>query len=468
MNGLSEQFYFNKCACNEFRAITGRHALGAIKGFDNKNQLLTQLRNEVADCAKVIQPFVHGRCPHNTIVQNTRPGIRQRYINAYLNIVSNRVVLDSRHSRLTSFIKYEKAAIEKTIKPARLIQFRSYEYLYSLKSYVLDHSLTIKENPGLSWNGQSIQNILTKYHNQKGCARVLKESWDEFIDPVAVCMDHSKFDGHYAPELLDIEHSYWKAIFPSKFLSFLLAQQFKNKARTQCGLRYKMFGHRCSGEYTTSEGNSLINYCMIAVYVKASGIIKFRIHVNGDDSVLIIERSDLNKLKSVEFFKNFNMETEVDKIAHRFEEISYCQCSPIRVGGEYVMIKEPWRAMSRSAYCDSKYFKCLEKFLAGSALCDLLSYQGVPVLQSFFTMLLRISNLSKPLGSVDKLPSRLSGNSVIQLRDISEETREDFCVAFDMTPSDQKIHEKYFDGISNQNNHLINAYLQKYKNFSFN
>lgn len=467
MNNLTEQFYYNKCACNEFAAITKRHALGPIKGFNHNNQELKSLRSEVENCSKALSALVKGRCTHQTLVNNTRPALRGRYINAHKNIVNNRIIIDDHYSKLSTFIKYEKAAIEKKEKPARLIQFRSYEYLYSLKSYVLDHTLTIKENPDIAWNGQKISEILTKYHNQVGCADVLRRSWDEFANPVAVCMDHSKFDGHYGPELLEIEHMYWNTLYKSKFLKYLLSKQFNNRGRTQNGLRYKMRGHRCSGEYTTSEGNSLINYAMIVCFVKHCGITKFRIHVNGDDSVLIIDQSELHKLRSVEFFRNFNMETEIDKIAYNFEAISYCQCSPIRINGQYKMTKEPWRAMSRAAYCDSKYFKCLNRFLAGSALCDLLSYQGVPVLQSFFLMLIRLTNLSRPLGSVDKRPSQYSGYDKISIIPVDETTREDFSVAFGMEPSEQINMEKYFDGLYQQTEESVSDYINKYKFFSF-
>lgn len=467
MNNLTPHFYYNKCACNEFAAITKRHALGPINGFDPKNQELKSLRKEVGNCTNALQALIKGRCSHTTLVNNTRPALRGRYINAHRNIVNNRIFLDDHYSKLSTFIKYEKAAIEKLEKPARLIQFRSYEYLYSLKSYVLDHTLTIKDNPDVEWNGQRISEILTKYHNQKGCAEVLLKSWECFANPVAICMDHSKFDGHYAPELLEIEHMYWNSLYNSKFLKFLLNKQFHNKARTQNGLRYKMRGHRCSGEYTTSEGNSLINYAMILCYIKHSNINNFKIHVNGDDSVLIIEQSEMYKLLNVDYFKNFNMETEVDKVAYHFQEISYCQCSPVRINGEYKMTKEPTRAMSRAAYCDSKYFKCMSRFLAGSALCDLLSYQGTPVLQSFFLMLLRLSNLSKPLGSVDKRPSLYSGNCEVNVTQIDETTREDFSIAFGMTPSEQRLLEKYFDGLHQQTEKSVSDYINKYKLFSF-
>lgn len=454
--------YYNKCACNEYDALIRRHLIPPIS--DCVNPAFKLLETKVLSLAQdfIQQCGMLSKCDSTTVFNNTRGSLQKRYRLAYNNIIDKRICYDEASPKLKAFVKFEKWNTDKIEggKPPRIIQSRSYEYLYTLKSYILAYTLKIKTVKP-TYQQQPVETILTKLHDQYGIARVLRENWDCFSKPVAICMDHSKFDGHYSKELLELEHCFWNKLFNSRRLSKILRQQIKQKGRTQCGLEYKALGYRASGEYTTSDGNSLINYAMISVYLEASGITNYKISVNGDDSVTFIEVDDLHKLLPLTYFNNFNMETEMDRIAYDFRDISYCQTQPVRVIRDSVetwyMIKDYQRTVSRMQYAESKYLNCSDRYLAGTALCELACSSGIPIMQSFATRLFHMAN-TNPLASVDRMPAAMSGNTCAILP-IADVTREDFQYITGLDAASQKNIENAISG-------GIKINISKYSNFN--
>jgi hypothetical protein len=409
---------------------------------------------------------------HKTLMDNTRTTMKKRYKRAHFLLRTRVVNVGVKESRCKTFVKYEKIPLGKfeAGKPPRLIQFRDFTYVYSLKRQVLGHSLMIKKDPTIVWfYEQNANTVFTKLYDSYGIARVMRQSWDLFSSPVAVCLDHSKFDGHYCDELITLEHKYWQSLNGSEALKSLLKMQHVNSGVTVGGLKYKVKGTRLSGEYTTSEGNTVMNYLMLITWLKCSGIEHARVHVNGDDSVIIVENSVKHKLLPLDFFRNFNMETEQDRIVYDFRQISYCQTQPIRVTKEgnltWYMVKEPARSLSRMQYADSRYAKIMKRYLTGVGLCELAVSSGVPITQQLSLLLASLSN--KPLGSVDKYPARHSGNES-KVSPITMVTRNDYEYAFGIPVLTQIMLEQEFAGYlrSTQDQKRLNDNLQRYKNFS--
>jgi len=422
--------YYNKCACNEYDSLTRRHLIPHISNC--VNPAFNRLEEIVMNIASMFidQVGYLSKCSSNLVFKHTKGSLQKRYRRAYNNIYNNRIAATSCNANLKAFVKFEKMNLDKIDeqKPPRIIQCRSYEYLYTLKSYILDYSLKLKSVKPVYYNQQSVETIFTKLHNQYGIARVLRENWDCFSNPVALCLDHSKFDGHFSDPLLKLEHKFWNKLYNSRSLKILLEKQINQKGFTQSGLHYKAKGYRASGEYTTSDGNSLINYSMLVAYMEYCGINDFRISVNGDDSVIFIEHSNLHRVKSLDYFKNFNMKTEQDRIAFDFRDISYCQTQPVRVLHQneivWYMIKDYKRTISRMQYAESKYLQCSDRYLSGIALCELACSSGIPIMQSFAVKLYDLANAS-PLASVDRMPAAISGNDC-ETKIIQSITREDF------------------------------------------
>lgn len=467
---IESQFYWNNCACNEFDALTRRHLLGHIPGYTPGNPVMIDLETNLVKMASCMKEFA--AVDHKTLMANTRTTMKKRYKRAYYLLRTRVVNVSEKESRCKTFVKYEKIPIGKFEdgKPPRLIQFRDFTYVYSLKRQVLGHSLQIKKDPTIEWfYNQKANTVFTKLFDSYGIARVMRQSWDNFCSPIAVCLDHSKFDGHYCEELLRLEHKYWKMLNTSEKLDALLKMQYLNKGVTSCGLQYKVKGTRLSGEYTTSEGNTVMNYLMLITWLQHSGIKNARLHVNGDDSVIVMEHSDLDKLKPLSFFRSFNMETECDRVAYDFRQISYCQAQPIRVEKDghlvWYMVKEPQRSLSRIQYADSRYAKIYKRYLTGVGLCELAVSSGVPITQELSLLLSSLSN--KPLASVDKYPAKHSGNNS-KYKPVLDVTRTDYEYAFGINALTQQYLENVFAGVlrSTQDPNTLEHNLQRYEFFS--
>lgn len=467
---MEPQFYWNNCSCNEYDALTRRHLLGHIPGYTPGNPVMKMLETNLIVMSSSMKEFAE--VSHKVLLDNTRSAMKKRYKRAAYLLKDRVVNISEKEARSKTFVKYEKIPLGKyeAGKPPRLIQFRDFTYVYSLKKQVLGHSLQIKKDNTIVWfYEQKANTVFTKLYDSYGIAQVLRDSWDSFSSPVAICLDHSKFDGHYCEELLKNEHSYWLRLNPSEKLRHLLRYQYINKGVTSNGIKYKVKGTRLSGEFTTSEGNTVLNYAMLATWCLSSSIKRARIHANGDDSVVIMEHDELKKLSSLDFFRNFNMETEQDRIAYDFREISFCQAQPLRVlkDGKLVwyMVKEPARSLSRIQYSDSRYAKIATRYLAGVGLCELAVSSGIPISQAMACWLISLNE--KPLASVDKFPARTSGNHS-EPKSIHQQTRVDYEYAFGISTHAQLFLEYVFAGVlrSTQDPTLTHN-LKKYKTFAF-
>lgn len=475
---MDEQIYWNKCECNELDAMTRRHFLQYMTpaGPRPVNHYETLVSNEMRHIAKSVLSF-GGKIDtvtHNTLMQHTRSNIKRRYKMAYYNIRNGRITTGAANPTIKAFVKYEKIPTSKMLanKPPRLIQFRSYEYLYQLKKHILGYDIRLKEHKDeMEFNGQTVGTIYTKMHDNYGIAAALRKNWDHFNDPIAILLDAGKFDGHYKKRNLTREHQFWRMVLtPTRALLNLLKNQIKTKGTSQNGIKFKADTNRGSGEYTTSDGNSVSMYSMLAAWLKDSGLLpnEFRISVNGDDSVVIIDRSNRNKLLPLSWFTNLNMDMESGGIVDNFCEISYCQASPIRVERDgklvWYMVSTPFRFMSRACYAPSEYLRCVDRYLSSVGLCALAQNAGVPIVQEFALAVLAHGNYDRPLGGFDRYPAVRSGNEA-RVKSIHQVTRNDFEAAFGLSPQEQVVWEMGLAG-SVKSNPGFKAHLEKYRNYT--
>lgn len=471
---IQQQVYYNPCSCNELTSLDKRHILDRIAKFQPGNEHYQQLRRNLLDMARMVKTESYtGKVSFSEVMKETRKKQRGRYTRAFENLRDNRILVNSKLAILNSFIKFEKWDSEKVEKgkPARSIQFRSYEYLYLCKAYMLPIVKALKETDVVV-HGQPLRSVFTKNFDNPGIAAVLRESWDSLVDPIAVCLDHSKFDGHYDIDLLKIEHEHYQVFNSCRFFKYLLSLQLHNSGVTANGIRYKCEGIRASGEYTTSEGNGRLNYCMIKTYLDYLGIKDYRIHVNGDDSVVMVEREFAQKVSdNVDYFNNFNMETEIEMVAEHFPQITFCQASPIRVndgngGILWKMVKTPVRAMSRMAFAERRYIGISDRYMAGVGLCELACAMGVPVLQAHCCRVLSWVTHSRPLGSIEKAPAQDALVGELSILPVLDETREDFELAFGISIPEQIEFENLSGAYQNTPEYSsVKLFISKHKKF---
>lgn len=103
----------------------------------------------------------------------------------------------------------------------------------------------------------------------------------------------------------------------------------------------------------TSSGNCFTMVGLVYSYMHNK--CKWRLANNGDDCVLIIERSDLHKIVDlVPWFKNMGYTMESQGVVDIFERISFCQTKPVWTPSGYKMVRNPATAIAKDIHsrCD--------------------------------------------------------------------------------------------------------------------
>jgi len=468
---FTPQTYYNNCACNEMRAIQERHIIPRLVDFDPTNPTLMKHREMLLEFSNVCRGGSEewGRYSFEEVIEKTVLAKKKRYISAFNNIINRNKYFGLEDSRLETFVKFEPFAEQKVEqKPPRLIQFRPFDFTYCMKSFcgVFDK---LKETTTELPNGQQLSQAFTKYLTDDRQVEVITKAWGSYKRPKALLIDMKSFDGHYDLELLKSENGFWKNLFKSRFLSYLLKSTENNRARTHNNIQYKFKGKRCSGEYTTSTGNSITNWFMLHCYMLGSGVLKHHIFVNGDDSIVIFDSSDENKLLHPDFFHCFNMEATLE-IAEELEEIEYCQRKLCKLNYIWRWVRKPERVISRFPYTDSKYKNCASRYLLGKALCELSQNRGVPMLQEYCLSIIRDNLKHKPLGCVDKVPALNATQEKrgIEVERITLEDRLHFERTFNIPVYEQLYFEQCLRVGQSVNDPNLQSFLTKYKFFIYN
>lgn len=468
---FTPQTYYNNCACNELRAIHERHITPRLDTFNPTNPELKIHRELLLEFADVCRNGGDewGRYSFEQVIEKTVQAKKSRYIRAFRNIIDKNKYFSINDSKLEAFVKFEPFAESKVIeKPPRLIQFRPFDFTYCMKSFcgVFDK---LKETTTQLPNGQQLRHAFTKYLTDDQQVSKILEAWRSYINPRALLLDMKCFDGHYDVELLRNENGFWGKLFRSRFLSYLLKSTLNNVCRTVNNILYAFKGKRCSGEYTTSTGNSLTNWFMLYCYMKASGVENFHIFVNGDDSIIIFDESNQCKLIDLSYFSNFNMQAECE-LVEELTQIEYCQRKLCYLQSEWRWVRKPERVISRFPYTDSKYIHCAERYLLGKSLCELSQNRGVPILQEYCLAIIRDNLSKKPLGCVDKVPARNATEEKrpLEVINISIEDRLHFERTFNIPVYEQLYIEECLRVGQNVNDPSLQSFLEKYKFFIYN
>jgi len=279
--------------------------------------------------------------------------------------------------RVRMFLKDDKfeTNLDETGKfsPPRCIQYRNERYSLSLAQYI--KAIEVEMCKYVDDGGR---NVFAKGRNLSERAEDLRAKWDDFVDPVAVCLDHSKFDCHVKVNHLKQEHRFYKSFNKDRKLNWLLKQQLVNKGCTKNGLTYVTKGTRMSGDQNTSCGNSAINYGMLA---EAFKLCDARFYIDGDDSVVVIDSSQLRQV-NFSAFEMFGMITKAE-IVREFSKVEFCQCRPVNDGVQWHMTRNPWRALARLPWIVKKaalYYA--DRHIKSVGMCEVACNYGMPILQA--------------------------------------------------------------------------------------
>jgi len=204
-----------------------------------------------------------------------------------------------------------------------------------------------------------------------------------------------------------------------------------------------------SGDINTGMGNCLIMCSIVLSYLEHRGI-DARLANNGDDCVLVLERSQLHRLDRIsDWFSDFGFKLTREDPVDVFERVVFCQAQPVMVGGQYRMVRDPWTAMSKD--CVSLLsWDGPEQFAVwrdAIGICGLELTRGVPVWESYYRS---IAGSGRNKGGVAAVYDTGMGYMARGVRDaqVDSEARYSFWAAFGIDPDLQVAMENSWPGVA--------------------
>lgn len=377
------------------------------------------------------------------VVESYHGRKRLVYAEAARNLDVHRLDEERAHL-LATFVKFEKM---NTSKAPRIIQPRTPEYTLELARYIKHIEKPIFKAISQMFGGPTV----IKGYNASKSAELMHEMWTSFESPVAVGLDATKFDMHVTRQALEFEHSVYNGIYGRAKLERLLKKQLHNSgiAYAQDGhVKFSIEGTRSSGDINTALGNCIIMCALVHTWLRRNGI-KARLANNGDDCVVIMERSDLLKFSGglEEWFESKGFRMKVEVPVDRFERIEFCQSHPVMCGDGWRMVRNVETCLHKDAMCLMPYTgeKDVRMWFGAVSECGLASYTGVPVLEAFYRMFGRVGvRPSRGYMARFQYGTGRSERAVNSVSRITDDARVSFYLAFGITPDVQMDMEWSF------------------------
>lgn len=324
-------------------------------------------------------------------------GKRKRYAEAVksLGIVADKPT----DACLDTFVKVEAVNFTKKADPVpRAINPRNPRYNARLARWLkpCEHKMYVRAAEA-DWIRPTKSPVILKCYNPIARAKILKQKWDAFVNPVAILTDAKRFDQHVQREALEWEHSVYMEWFGGSGchldeLQALLQRQIVNVGyarNRQDGsyIKYKRVGGRMSGDMNTALGNCLL---MTALFFGLSKTLNIAVEVadDGDDCVTILEERDVERFLSAipAHFLSAGFEMDIAGVVRTFEQIEFCQCHPVFNGREYIMVRNPVKALNNDLQGNARWLDDNSRngVLSLVGLCGGHLSQGIPVMQEFY------------------------------------------------------------------------------------
>jgi len=350
------------CVCNEAVALRQRHQLDDGSRYTSTINLKSMLAKRVRRLYPVGE---------DVIIALASGGKRRLLESAKESL--GIYPLENRDGKVRMFLKDDKSHLPEYTAP-RCIQYRSKRYCLPLATYL--HPL---EHYMYSWTDDSETPIFAKSRNMQQRGSDIQAKMEMFNNPVAISLDHSKFDSHVNKHLLRFEHWFYRKCYPGdRTLDRLLRMQELNIGTTKNGTKYTTPYTRMSGDQNTGCGNSLINYGMTLAMKAALGI-RMCFYIDGDDFIIFVDRTD-EHLVQPSWYEQFGMKTKLESSTSVIEHIEFCQTRPVFNGRGYTMVRNPIRMLSRLPwYVGKMHARHRINYLYSVGLCELSLGMGLPV-----------------------------------------------------------------------------------------
>lgn len=358
------------CLCNEYLALTNRHLIERHTDFNVRewDELVNDVKRYFPNECKPVSYW--------DVIKDYTGKKRNMYTFAAMNL--QQYGYDPIYAKVRMFVKPDRWPVGVIhSKPPRAIQYRSLEYNLELGRFIKPYEHILYST--LTLGVASDTRIIAKGLNQYERAELLLEKSKVFTNPVYLNSDHSKFDSHFNRHHLKALRKLYNRAFRSSWLRRILWQQIHNKCRSKGGIKYRTTATRMSGEFDTGCGACIINAIVLYGVLKKSGIFKYDILLDGDDAVIILERSDLAKLDT-KLFSVYGFKTKIG-VKYDIRTVDFCQSRLIRAQRP-VMVRNPYRAFSHALASRKAYRgKLWKRWLAAVGCCEVANNKGVPIMQ---------------------------------------------------------------------------------------
>lgn len=373
-------------------------------------------------------------------------------------------------ARSVMFVKME---LVNPGKAPRCIQPRNARYNLALGRYIkpAEHRIydAIRRVYG---DGPTV----IKGYNVSEIGAIARGKWRSFVEPVAIGLDATKFDMHVSPAALAWEHGVYMSLFPGdRNLERLLRWQMDNKGAAYCedgSLKYKVRGKRFSGDMNTGLGNCLLMCAMVYAYAASCGV-KVKLLNNGDDCVVIMEKTDLVVFNSGldEWFMDMGFRMVAEAPVYELHNIEFCQMHPIEIGEECRMVRNIPTSLRKDTMTvhDLSNAATREKWCTAVGTCGLWLTGGVPIVQDFYQTYQRIGCMrqSKILNDPTFATGMrlMSKGMVMHYVEPDAWTRVQVFEAWGITPDEQVALEDYYknftldSSVTSDDNHNDNPLL---------
>lgn len=426
-----------------------------------RDQTGSFILRELTPLARILGQAMRAQpCPLEEVYRCYGGLKRARYERAHRQLLEQGGMVFKDQAKVKMFVKMEGYKIKenKPFPDCRAIQFRTFEYTLKLASKIrpAEHKMYMLD----SVEGFPEGRMFAKNMNQFEKARAIVEMVESMPGARIVCCDLSRYDAHLqVPILRDVEHVAWNAAVNDPELARLLRLQLKNKgsAHTSDGkVRYSVRGERMSGDANTAGGNCIITACALTGFFKRRGH-RFKILVDGDDSVAVYMGPRLTIEELDEYFRRLGMVIGIDCEPTRIEEVDFCQSRPVQVNGVWTMIRDPMKVLTKVGLTHRKdSVAAYKKRLYTTASCEGFLARGVPILQAYCRALIR--NCVRQMTGRQLRRGFLKGEVLsyrmqhLQVKPthyvdvpVEMQTRRSFERAFGITVEEQIVYEKYLD-----------------------
>lgn len=359
--------------------------------------------------------------------------------------------LNDMDCKISMFTKVEKLLVAPggSLKTPRPIQYRGPRYNLVAARYLL----AIEEKLYAALHVRNAARLYTsKGLTTQARADLLLKLWSCRSNPMALCVDASRFDAHVRVEHLKEEQAFYKALFPrDRLLAWLLAKQLHNRGIGAFGSRYSRAGGRMSGDVNTALGNTLIQ---LMVLKTLCGDVECDIIAEGDDAIIFGDVDSLTRLAGCITQRAETVGFSLKVSTARWpEELEYCSSRPIEVqSGDWVSVRG-WPKPLLSDHLTARPVaseRAKNEKARTMAVCFAHQYTGIPVYSALAKYQL---SWAKP-GKLDPWYDRhfwlqTLGASWSVRRPViaagmesvpaspSRIARDSFALAFDVSPSEQ-------------------------------